>query len=90
MGAVHDTILNHVRSGDFVWNRPRTGHDGKYVAQKYRYADGDGRRYRLSDATAAGLSGGGYEYEWNGHVKVWRYPIERMREIEAEGRLEYT
>ncbi|MDR1042040.1 MAG: hypothetical protein LBR80_18100 [Deltaproteobacteria bacterium] len=55
-GAVHDTILNYVRSGDFVWNRHRNGHYGKYVAQKYRCADGDGRRYRLSDATALGLA----------------------------------
>jgi len=37
-----------------------------------------------------GLTGGGYEYEWNGVTKVWRYPEQRMQELHDKGRLHYT
>ena len=42
------------------------------------------------DLGAAGLQGGGYEYEWNGVVRVWRVPITTMTRLDAEGRVFYT
>ena len=38
----------------------------------------------------SGLSGGGYEYEWNGITKVWRYPLHKMQELHDASRLHYT
>lgn len=40
--------------------------------------------------SAAGLSGGGYEYVWKGITRVWRCPIATMEKLEAEGRIFYT
>lgn len=40
--------------------------------------------------TAYGLQGGGYTYEWKGHTKLWRCPIEKMAELEASNLLYYT
>jgi len=62
----------------------------KYVETKYRFQDEDGRRYRKDKLTATGLSGGGYEYEWNGVRRVWRCPMETMKKHEASGRICYT
>jgi hypothetical protein len=40
--------------------------------------------------SASGLSGGGYDYEWNGVRRTWRSPIETMERLEREGRIYYT
>lgn len=50
----------------------------------------DGRRFEDADLTAYGLQGGGYDYEWNGHRKLWRCPIETMRNLESTERIYYT
>ncbi len=50
----------------------------------------EGRIYRTDNLTAMGLSGGGYSYNWNGVVKVWRCPPETMQRLHNEGRISYT
>jgi len=87
---VHDTILFFSRSEATIFNPQSEPLDADYVASKYRFQDADGRRYRKGDLTAGGLTGGGYEYEWNGVRRVWRCPIETMRKHEANGRICYT
>jgi site-specific DNA-methyltransferase (adenine-specific)/adenine-specific DNA-methyltransferase len=87
---VHDTILFFSRSGTTIFNSQSEPLDADYVASKYRFQDPDGRRYRKDNLTAGGLTGGGYEYEWNGVRRVWRCPIETMRKHEAAGRICYT
>ena len=89
-GAVHDTLLFYAKSGNYVWNSTFQPYDPEYVEQYYRYSDSDGRRFMSGDLSAAGLQGGGYEYEWNDIVRVWRVPIETMRRLESESRIFYT
>ena len=89
-GSVHDTMLFCSKSGNFVWNKLFQPYDSEYVAQYYRYADDDGRRFMSGDLGAAGLQGGGYEYEWKGVVRVWRVPLETMERLDSEGRVFYT
>ena len=89
-GRVHDTILHYSMSERFAHNRQHQSHDPNYVDSHYRRKDARGRRYRTDNVTAGGLSGGGYEYEWNGVSKVWRYPKNRMLELHDAGRLHYT
>jgi site-specific DNA-methyltransferase (adenine-specific) len=43
-----------------------------------------------ADLGAAGLTGGGYDYEWHGVVRTWRLPIESMQRLDGEGRVFYT
>ena len=64
--------------------------DDAYVAQYYRYKDPDGRRWMSGDLSAAGLQGGGYEYEWKGVTRVWRVPTSTMEQLDAQGRVFYT
>ena len=42
------------------------------------------------DLSAAGLQGGGYEYEWKGITRIWRVPLETMKRLDDEGRVFYT
>ena len=90
MGNTHDTLLFYSKSATMVWNRQYQPYDEKYIESHYRRVDKKGRRYRTDNLTAMGLSGGGYTYEWHGVTKLWRMPIERMRDLDTQGRVKYT
>ena len=89
-GRVHDVILFYTRDRDAIWNVTHQPFDDAYVAQYYRYKDPDGRLWMSGDLSAAGLQGGGYEYEWRGVTRVWRVPRSSMEQLDAQGRVFYT
>ncbi len=89
-GRAHDTLLLYSKSDEFIWNKQYQEHDPEYLDSHYRYTTPDGRRYRVDNLTATGLSGGGYDYEWKGVRRVWRCPIETMKKLDADGRIYYT
>ncbi len=89
-GRVHDTIFYYVKSSTHIGNKPYQEYDANYVEQYYRYSDPDGRIWMSGDLSAAGLSGGGYEYDWNGIVRVWRCPRTTMEKLDKEGKIFYT
>ena len=57
-GPVHDTILFYTKSKTFTWNRILQTYDEQYLEDNYRYKDGLGRRFRVSDLTGSGTRGG--------------------------------
>lgn len=87
---IHDSILFYAKSERTRFSRQYEPLDDKYVDSKYRHKNTDGRLYRKDNLTATGLSGGGYDYEWNGVKRTWRCPPETMGRHEKEGRLSYT
>jgi adenine-specific DNA-methyltransferase len=89
-GNVHDVILFYSRSEDVVWNQIYQTYDKEYVEQYYRYTDPDGRKWMSDNLNAAGLQGGGYEYDWKGIKRVWRLPKTSMERLDREGKLYYT
>ena len=89
-GKIHDVILFYSKSDSPTWINIYQPYDDEYIKKYYRYQDEDGRRWMSDNLSAAGLSGGGYEYEWNGIVRVWRCPIETMQRLHNNGRLYYT
>ncbi|MCY3915183.1 MAG: DNA methyltransferase [Chloroflexi bacterium] len=89
-GKIHDVMLYYSKSSRASWNTVYEPLDEGYVRKFYRHQDGDGRIWRVHDLSAKGLSGGGYEYEWNGHRRVWRCPIETMQRLERENRIYYS
>ncbi len=89
-GKIHDVILFYSKSEYPKWNNIYQPYDEDYLETYYRYQDDDGRRWMSGDLSASGLSGGGYEYEWHGVVRVWRCPIETMQQLENENRIYYT
>lgn len=89
-GSVHDTILFFSKSPNYSWNKPITEYEGWYVDRYYRYEDEDGRKFKSGDLSAAGLTGGGYDYEWKGVEGTWRCPKSTMKRMDEENRIYYT
>jgi len=89
-GSVHDTLLFYVKSDKFLWNDSFQNYDTGYVEQYYRYKDENDRQFMSGDLGAAGLQGGGYEYEWKGIKRIWRVPIQTMERLDKEGKIFYT
>ena len=78
-GRNFDTILFYSKSDRWTWNTQYQDYDQGYIESHYRYKTDDGRLYRTDNLTATSLSGGGYEYEWNGITRIWRRPRESMK-----------
>jgi DNA modification methylase len=89
-GNSHDTLLYYSRTDDIFHEKQYQPYDASYTESHYRYQDKDGRKFRTDNLTAMGLSGGGYEYEWNGVTKIWRCPKTTMQKLVQEGRVRYT
>src|SRR5258708_10409397 len=93
-GHIHDVIFFYTKSDKWTWNPPYTDYDPEYIEDFYRHIEeGTGRRYRLSDLTAAKL-GGDTSYEWKGvkpyKGRYWAYSKENMEQFDREGRLYYS
>lgn len=88
-GRNTDTLLFYGKSAQHTWNAARAQYTEKYL-QRFRFSDPDGRKWQDDNLTAKGLSGGGYEYEFEGVTSLWRYPIETMRRLHRENRLHFT
>ncbi|HEX04158.1 MAG TPA: site-specific DNA-methyltransferase [Bacteroidetes bacterium] len=89
-GSIHQNILFYSKGESWTWNDPRQDYDDKYVENYFRYTDETGRKFKSGDLSAYGLQGGGYEYEWKGHTKLWRCPSSTMERLDKEGRIYYT
>ena len=92
--SLYSPMQNHIlffaKSRSLTWNEQYQPYTEEYLDQHYQKRDPDGRRFEDDNLTAYGLDGGGYTYEWNGHTKLWRCPIETMQKLHDEGRIYYT
>ncbi|MBM2813990.1 MAG: putative restriction-modification system methyltransferase [Ignavibacteria bacterium] len=86
-GWSHDEILYYVKSHKkFTWNQQFQVYDEEYVETYYRYIDEKtGKKFMSSDL--AGHKGINKEFEWKGITRPWRYPIERLNELEENGKI---
>ena len=89
-GSMQNHILFYTKSATPIWNTIYQKYSDEYLSSHYQKSDDDGRLFEDDNITAYGLSGGGYEYDWNGHTKLWRHPLSRMQQLHDEGRLYYT
>ncbi len=87
---ISDKILFYSKAEKYTWNEIRVEYDESYIKSHYRYKDEYGRIFRTDNLTATGLSGGGYTYEWNEVTKIWRLPIEKMKELHEAKKIQYT
>ena len=84
-GRVHDILLFYSRSSGFKWSSSVfVPYDKEYIEKAYRDHDERGR-YTTSPLQARSLSGGGYDYEWRGRWDTWKFPKERLEELDAQG-----
>lgn len=88
---VADTLLFYTKGRAFTWNTPREPHSEAYIADKYRFVDEAGRKYRLGDITSPNPRPN-MMYEWKGFPypdKGWRYSKETMAALDMQGRIWY-
>ncbi len=88
-GSVHDIMLYYSKSNSFTHNEQYQPYSDEYL-KRYKHIDENGKRFLDRDLTAGSLSGGGYQYEWNGITRVWRCPFSTMQEYHESDRLYYT
>ena len=87
----NDILLYYSKDAGFSWNRPFRPYDEEYVERFYRHTEPEtGRRYRLSDLTNPNKNRPNLTYEWNGHLRVWRWTKERMQEAHDSGIIDYS
>ena len=88
-GGIHDTILYYSKGNSSTLNEQYQPYSDEYL-KRYKHTDENGKRFLDRDLTAGSLSGGGYQYEWNGITKIWRCPFTTMQEYHKSGKLYYT
>jgi len=91
-GPVHDTILFYSRSGNFTWNAQYQPYEQSYVEKNYRHVDSDGRRFRLSDLTGAGVRHGESGHPWRGISPTavgrhWAYTPAALDKLDSADRV---
>jgi site-specific DNA-methyltransferase (adenine-specific) len=86
---VTDSILFYSKSSDFIWNKPRSEYDEKYIDIHYCHVDEKGKRFTF-DNLVKPQGSVGYYYELLGcppPPNGWRMPETRARQWIAEGKI---
>ncbi len=86
-GRVTDTLLFYAGTGA-TWTAPRLPLSDEAITARYRNLDERGP-YTTSPLHARTLSGGGYSYEWRGMVDVWKFPKDRLDELDRKGEIHW-
>ena len=88
-GRVHDTILFYSKSNDYNWTGDtRERYRKEYLDRAYRSTDTLGN-FTTAPLHARGLSGGGYEFTWRDITDTWRFPREKLDEMDANGEIHW-
>ncbi|MHB1224604.1 MAG: site-specific DNA-methyltransferase, partial [Gemmatimonadaceae bacterium] len=88
--ATHDHLLFYSRTDQLTWNQLYEPLSDEYVGSKYRFTDANGRRFRKDNCLNQNPDRPNLTYEWNGHVRTWRWTKDKMAALEDAGRLIYT
>ena len=88
--ATHGSILFYAKTERVIWNQLYEPLDGEYVQSKYRHQDSDGRKFRTGNCLNQNPDRPNLTFEWNGHVRTWRWTKDKMQALHEAGRLIYT
>lgn len=89
-GVVHDTIMWWTKGENYIWNPQFEPYDERYLSSKYTNKTPDGRLYRLDNLTSPNPRPN-LTYVWRENAPPaagWRYELETMERLFAEGRIE--
>jgi site-specific DNA-methyltransferase (adenine-specific) len=88
-GVSHDTILFYAKTDKALFTRQHRPNKEAYIESKFTEADADGRLYHLDNLTSPSFRPN-LIYEYKGYKppeKGWAVSLERMKEMDTEGRL---
>lgn len=90
-GIVTDSIFFYTMSEDYAFETPLTKDGQEDYIKRFKYDDGDGRKYRLSPLVSPSYSPS-LVYEYKGYAPPkngWSVSPETMERYEKEGRLKF-
>jgi len=88
-GVSHDTLLFYAKSQSAKFLRQHRPNKESYIESKFTETDADGRAYHLDNLTSPSYRPN-LIYEYKGYKppeKGWAVSLERMKQMDAEGRL---
>lgn len=87
----HDVILYYARNRQLhTWKKVYGEYSEDYL-DKYRYTEeGTNRKYMMDNLQNPNPDRPNLTYEWNGHIRCWRWTKERMTEMDSQGRIAYA
>jgi site-specific DNA-methyltransferase (adenine-specific) len=93
-GPVHDTILFYSKSDSFIWNQSYQEYEASYVETFFDQTDPDGRKWKRTDLTGAGVRHGETGRVWRGiditaKGRHWAHPPSVLDELDAKGRVHW-
>jgi site-specific DNA-methyltransferase (adenine-specific) len=93
-GAVHDLLLFYAKSSHYTWNQQYQPYDEEYVETFFEHLDPDGRRWKRTDLTGAGISLGESGKPWRGidvtaKGRHWAFVPSELDRLDAEGRIHW-
>lgn len=93
-GPVHDTIFFYSKTSKYVWNDQFTPYDESYIEEWFDMKDEDGRRWKRTDLTGAGIRRGATGIPWRGidvsaKGRHWARSPDDLDKLDAEGRIHW-
>ncbi len=93
-GPIHDMIFYYRKSESATWNDLFQPYDQYYLDQFYTHTDPDGRKWRRSDLTGAGVRRGATGEPWRGinvtaKGRHWSLPPAELEKLDAVGRIHW-
>ena len=93
-GPVHDVILFYGKTAEYKWNRVFQDYDTEYMETFFDQTDPDGRRWKRTDMTGAGIRYGETGLPWRGiditaKGRHWGSPPTVLDELDRKGRVHW-
>lgn len=90
-GQILDTIFYYRKSSRYIWNAQYADYSKENVEKAFRYIEPEtGRQYQTVSCLNPNPDRPNLKYEWNGHLRVWKYTRERMQDMHDKGLLVYS
>src|SRR6266536_1677632 len=93
-GPVHDVIFFYSKSDGYIWNKVFTEYEQEYLDTFFDQTDKDGKRWKRTDLTGAGIRHGATGLVWRGlnvtaKGRHWAYPPSEFDKLDAAGRVHW-
>ena len=93
-GPVHDVLLFYAKTDDYTWNQVFQPYDESYLDAFYTHHDKDGRRWRRSDLTGAGVRHGETGKPWHkidvtAKGRHWAWPPSELEKMDKAGKIHW-
>lgn len=93
-GPVHDIILLYAKTVNYTWSPVFQPYSQEYLDTFFDHIDPDGRRWKRTDLTGAGIRRGETGQVWRGidvtaKGRHWAWPPSDLERFDAEGKIHW-